>query len=138
MIKGNAHFVGLLIIIVETSAGCGGRAATVPVEGKVTLDKKPLANATVMFAPTKGNGPGPFVGETDDRGQFKLGQSESSRVGAAVGVYSVIIATVKSDLTENSTSAQKEIVPADFRNGTKKYEVLPGGTTEANFEMKSR
>jgi hypothetical protein len=137
MIKGNAHFVGLLLIIVETSVGCGGRAATVPVEGKVTLDKKPLANATVMLAPTKGNGPGPFVGTTDDRGQFKLGQS-SARAGAAVGVYSVIIATVKSDLNENSTPAKKEIVPAEFRNGSTKYEVLPGGTTEANFEMKSR
>jgi hypothetical protein len=137
MLKRKAQFV-VLLIIVQTSAGCGHLGQTVPVEGKVTLDKKPLANATVMFAPTKATGPGPFVGTTDDQGQFKLGVLESSRAGAAVGGYSVIIATVKSDPNENSIQAKKEIVPAEYRNGSKRYEVPPGGTKEANFDMKSR
>src|SRR5436190_17774060 len=108
MLKGNAQFVVLLIIVAQASAGCTGVGGTVPVEGKVTLDKKPLANATVMFAPTKANGPGPFVGTTDVQGKFKLGLLESSRVGAAVGEYSVIIATVKSDPNDNSIQATKE------------------------------
>ena len=77
MLKGNAQFVVLLVIVAATSAGCRRLAETVPVDGKVTLDKKPLANATVMFAPTKANGPGPFVGTTDDQGQFKLGLLDS-------------------------------------------------------------
>ena len=138
MRKGNAKVVVLVLILIETSVGCGGLGGTVPVEGKVTLDKKPLANATVMFAPTKANGPGPFVGTTNDQGQFKLGRLESSQAGAAVGEYSVIIATVKSDPSESSIQIKKEIVPAEYRNGSKKYEVRPGGTTEANFDMKSR
>ena len=138
MLKGNTKLVVLLVLIVATTASCGGLADTVPVEGKVTLDKKPLANATVMFTPMKGNGAGPFVGTTDDQGQFMLGLFESSRVGAAVGDYNVIIATVKSDPNENSTQGKKEIVPAEYRNGSIKYEVRPGGTTEANFDMKSR
>jgi hypothetical protein len=138
MLKGNAQFFVLLIIVAQASTGCTGLGGTVPVEGKVTLDKKPLANATVMFAPTKANGPGPFVGTTDDQGKFKLGLLESSRAGAAVGEYSVIIATVKSDPNENSIQATKEIVPAEYRNGSKKYPVPPGGTKEANFDMTSR
>src|SRR5436190_17304443 len=131
MLKGNAQFVVLLIIVAQASAGCTGVGGTVPVEGKVTLDKKPLANATVMFAPTKANGPGPFVGTTDDQGQFKLGLLESSRAGAVVGGYSVIIATVKSDPRNEKPAGTKEIVPAEYRNGSKTYEVPPGGTKEA-------
>src|SRR5436190_10160291 len=123
MLKGNAQFVVLLIIVAQASAGCTGVGGTVPVEGKVTLDKKPVANATVMFAPTKANGPGPFVGTTDDQGQFKLGLLNSSRAGAVVGGYIVTIATVKSDPNENSIQAKKEIVPAEYRNGSKKYEI---------------
>jgi hypothetical protein len=138
MLKRNAQFFVLLIIVAQASTGCTGLGGTVPVEGKVTLDKKPLANATVMFAPTKANSPGPFVGTTDDQGQFKLGLLDTSRAGAAVGGYNVIIATVKSDPNENSIQAKKEIVPAEYRNGSKKYEVPPGGTKEANFDMKSR
>ena len=138
MLKGNAKVVVLVLILIETSVGCGGFGGTVPVEGKVTLDKKSLANATVMFAPTKANGPGPFIGTTDEQGQFKLGLLDSSRAGAAVGGYSVIIATVKSDPNENSIQAKKEIVPAEYRNGSKRYEVPPDGTKAANFDMTSR
>jgi hypothetical protein len=138
MLNRNAHLAVLLVIVVEISAGCGGRRGTVPVEGRVTLDKKPLVGATVMFAPTTANGPGPFVGTTDEQGQFKLGLFESSTVGAAVGEYNVVIATIKSRPSENSTQLAKEIVPAEYRNGLTKYRVSPGGTKAANFDLKSR
>ena len=138
MLKGNARIVILLAIAIGLSAGCGGVGGLVPVEGKVTLDNKPLENATVMFAPTKANGPGPFVGTTDAEGRFTLGQLESSRSGAAAGDYSVFIATVKSDPNEASPQVKKEIVPTEYRSGSKKYTVPPGGTKEANFDMKSR
>src|SRR3954466_5512801 len=118
MLKGYTRIVVLLVIAIGLSAGCGGVGGLVPVEGKVTLDNKPLENATVMLAPTKANGPGPFVGTTDSQGHFTLGQLESSRSGASVGDYSVFIATVKSDAKEASPQVKKEIVPTEYRSGS--------------------
>jgi hypothetical protein len=128
----------LVTIIVELSVGCGSIRGHVPVEGKVSLDGKPLVDATVMFTPTRANQPGPFVGATDAEGKFTLRDSENSHAGVAAGEYSVIIATVKSDPKDESPPTKKEIVPAEYRSGTKKFEVPRDGTTEANFDMKSR
>jgi hypothetical protein len=138
MLRGNSRIVVLLAIAIGLSTGCGSVGGLVPVEGKVTLDNRPLENATVMFTPTKANGPGPFVGTTDAQGHFTLGQLEGSRSGAVVGDYSVFIATVKSDSKEASPQVKKEIVPTEYRSGSKKYVVPSGGTKDANFDMKSR
>ena len=107
-----------------------------PVEGIVTLDGKPLTDAVVMFAPGRGNGPGPFMGKTDSAGRFVLGTRDNPHSGAAVGEYSVFIATVMSDPSELAPPVtQKEIVPDLYRNGSTKFAVPEGGTKEAKFAM---
>src|SRR6267142_767802 len=97
MYKGKVWIVALLVIAVESSAGCERFGGSVPVAGKVTLNNKPLPNATVMFAATKANGPGPFIGTTDAEGKFVLGQNERPGSGGVAGDYNVLISTVKSD-----------------------------------------
>ena len=113
-----------------------------PVEGRVTLNNKPVADATVLFSPTRGNGPGPFVGTTDSNGQFTLGPVGKPAGGAAVDEYLVMITTVTPDPNvrdgDEPKTSQKEVVPVAYRNGSERYRVPDGGTKEANFEMKKR
>jgi hypothetical protein len=126
----NAIAIGLLCI-----AGCSGQV-TVPVEGVVTLQGTPLANADVMLAPRRANGPGPYVGKTGSDGRFQLGLQNQPGSGAAVGDYSVFISTVKSDPGEEPPAVrQKEIVPLRFRNGSEQFSVPEGGTSTVEFAL---
>jgi len=130
-----SRFVGIGCLAIACVAGCS-EVGSAPVEGTVTLQGKPLAGATVMFTSTRGNGPGPYVGKTDETGRFALGPSDHPGAGAAVGEYSVIIATVASDPNETvPVRATKEVVPNRYRLGTEKFSVPEGGTKEALFAM---
>jgi hypothetical protein len=125
----------ILALACICSGGCG-EGGSVPVEGTVTLQGKPLSGATVMFTSMRGNGPGPFVGKTDQSGRFSLGPSDATGSGAAAGEYSVIIATVVSDPNETAPAKPtKEVVPNRYRLGAEKFVVPAGGTTEALFSM---
>jgi hypothetical protein len=110
------------------------------VEGRVTLDDQPLANATVVLSPIRGTGPGPFAGKTDADGRFAL-EDTDHQGGPIPGEYTLMIATVMTDPNADEMTrppTQREVVPAEWRNGSQRYTVPPGGTTEANFAMKSR
>lgn len=136
-----ALMMSYVVCLAPAVAGAIGCEAsdTVPAEGTVTLNGSPLADATVMFTPTRANGPGPFVGTTDRQGRFVLGTIDKERSGAALGEYTVIIATVKSDPKGDSpTPAQREVVPTEYRNGSQRFVIPEGGTREADFHMKSR
>lgn len=138
--NGRARIIVWLVLVLETCTGCGAGNLE-PVEGKVTLDSTPLADATVMLSPARGTGPGPFVDTTDAAGRFALGPTDKNKAGAAAGEYLVIITTVKTDPNAHEgtpVSTQKEVVPVAWRNGSQRFEVPEGGTKEVNFEMKSR
>jgi hypothetical protein len=80
----------VIILLVATAAGCGpARPALLPAEGVVTLDGKPLAEASVIFQPTAGGRPA--TGVTDAEGRFKVG-TFSQRDGALPGTHVVTIA----------------------------------------------
>ena len=118
-------------------AGCKSDAL-VPVEGTVKLNDKPLADATVVFSPSRANGPGPFVGKTDSAGHFSLGPVDKERAGVAPATYMVLITTVKPDpKNPDAPPLQKEMVPTAFNDGSKRFDVPSGGTKEANFDIKS-
>jgi hypothetical protein len=126
-------------VIGVCTVGCGDEGL-VPVEGRVTLDGQPLANATVMFSPLKATDPGPFAGTTDAEGRFAMRTPADGRSGAAVGEYMVFITTVKSDpsgMEGAPPPPQKEVVPDDWRNGSQRYSVPEGGTIDASFDLES-
>jgi hypothetical protein len=126
---------GFCLLALTCIVGCGS-TESVPAEGIVTLGGKPLGDATVMLTPARGNGPGPFIGRTDAEGRFALGLRDSPGGGVAVGEYSVIIATVMSDASDVAPATrQKEVVPERFRNGSEKFTIPAGGTTDAKFAM---
>lgn len=130
-----------LVIAIVPTVGCGGSARLVPVEGKVSLNGKPLAGATVTLSQSRPGAPGPFLGETDADGNFRLGSVNEAGAGAAAGDYIVVITTVKQapgGMEDSPVPTQKEVVPAPFRDGSTRFTVPQGGTQDANFDMKSK
>lgn len=125
--------------------GCGSGDALVPVEGTVTLNGQPLAEAAVTLLPVTATSPGPFSGTTDNEGRFVLGPSSSpDQRGVAPGEYRLTISTLKvapMEVVDDSVQPQvlaKEVVPGDYRSGNMRFEVPAGGTTSANFEIVSK
>ncbi len=77
--------------------GCGDNVA--PVSGRVTLDQKPLANATVIFSPLSDQfNPGPGSrGKTDANGEFTLQLMNKDVKGAMIGKHKVSITAYEGD-----------------------------------------
>src|SRR5271170_1902129 len=85
--------VGLLLVL----AGCGPQVA--PVSGRVTLDGKALANATIIFQPVSGEtNPGPgSKAKTDANGEFVLQLLAGETIGAIPGKHKVMITAYEGD-----------------------------------------
>ncbi|RMG39220.1 MAG: hypothetical protein D6725_05605 [Planctomycetota bacterium] len=94
--------------------GCGGgsdsaNVETVPVQGTVTLDGKPLEGATVTFVPVNEGQGLPATGTTDEEGRFTLtamggGKRGAPGAGTLPGEYyvGVVKDIVEGDEAEDS------------------------------------
>ena len=84
----------LLAAVLAAASGCGkSKLETAEVEGTVTLDGKPLANAVVTFTPvvkTKDIEAPASSGKTDDKGHFKLAVISTGEPGAVIGKHQVV------------------------------------------------
>ena len=135
--------LGLLCLtVLFFAAGCGGGGGFAPVSGRVTLDKKPLANAVVFFQPDKEN-PGPASeGKTDASGNYTLRVTTKNVDGAVVGKHKVQISVSEGDpgaTAGANPKPRKERLPAQYNSSTKlKFDVPSGGTSAANFDLESR
>jgi hypothetical protein len=126
------------IVTCLATLGCGG-PSRVPVEGAITLDGQPLADANVVLAPLRATDPGPFVGKTDPQGKYALGTADDPASGAVAGEYRLMITTVVGGTMEDSPlPTKKEVVPPHYRDGSQKFTVPTDGTTEANLDLRSR
>ncbi len=139
------RFQYLLVGLVLVVAGCGG-SKVAPVSGRVLLDGKPLAGASVNFLPdTKEKEPGPgSVGKTDADGKFTLQLQTGSGNGAIIGKHRVRITAFEGgdeppSSNPNEQFFRKPLVPERYsgNNTELTFEVPAGGTTEAIFELKS-
>jgi uncharacterized protein (TIGR03067 family) len=104
--------------------------ALVPVEGRVTLDGKPLANATVVFVPVDKGGQR-ATGTTDQDGKYKL-TTLGKKAGVRPGRYKVVI---------SKKEGGKVVVPDKY--GSEKatllrIEVPPDGSSNVDFLLVSR
>jgi hypothetical protein len=128
--------------------GCSG-SQYVPVSGVVKVDGKPYGKAAVSFQPigTQDN-PNPGRGSsayTDENGRFVLFSDEND--GAVVGKHLVRITTRANELKyeEGVGSADDarvvkpiEVIPPEWNaESQKEFEVPPGGTDQANFDIQS-
>ncbi|HEV3203175.1 MAG TPA: hypothetical protein VGY77_02275 [Gemmataceae bacterium] len=138
-VRQTVFIAGLLTI------GCSG-GKTAPVSGKVTLDGKPLADATVVFQPIgseKSVSPGPgSQGKTDENGHYSLQVVGEGTHGAYVGKHRVEISKFvreKGEASGDRDNRSRDIVPPKYNlKTTLTRDVPPGGTQKANFDLESR
>lgn len=126
-----------LLLLPLLLLGCGkSQLKLAPVSGRVTLDKKPLANAEIVFYPTE-------LGEdksanlqsssrTDEQGHYSLQTNEDKQNGAFVGTYKVRISVI-----ERGESLINRIPKAYNKNTTLTFTVTAEGTKDANFDLTS-
>ena len=136
------RFSVLLAGSVLFMAGCGDNI--VQVSGRVTLDDKPLEHATVIFAPDSDQfNPGPSShGKTDADGKYTLKLMSKDVRGAVIGKHKVSITAYKTadsaGLPAHHQGFGTPLVPPEYNAQTKlTFDVLPGGNTNANFDLKS-
>jgi hypothetical protein len=138
MRKLDSRLLAGLILITGACAGCEGGVKREPVKGKVTLEGRPLAEVHVIFYPADAGTTQTtrYTGLTDDKGQFVMRDADRSE-GVPAGKYRVTLTTAVAKPTDTETTPlPPERVPAEHRN--QQFEVPAGGTSEANFELKSR
>jgi hypothetical protein len=135
-----------LVPLLALVAGCGSEKFA-PVSGRVTLNGKPLANATVSFQPIAAQGsrnaaPG-STGKTNDQGQYTL-VGPQGEPGAWVGKHRIMITLVAEVVGETDTRPprggwpMKDKIPAKYNNDSKEtFDVPSGGTTSADFTLTS-
>jgi hypothetical protein len=138
--------VGGLLAVV----GCSDGPRYVSVSGVVTLDGQPYGKAVVSFqpigtpdAPDPGRGSSAY---TDEKGRFVL--MHDGRDGAVVGKHLVRIMTRGSDVVgqypegspdETPKDRPVDPIPPEWNAISKvEFDVPPGGTDKANFDIKSR
>jgi len=123
-----ARWAAAAAALLAALVGCSGddRPPLGAVEGVVTLDGAPLADATVVFQPEQGRA---SRGRTDQQGHYELVYLRDVR-GAVVGRHTVAITTA----TELSPT---ERLPACYNAQTRlKQEVKPGAN-QIDFPLQS-
>jgi hypothetical protein len=138
------------LALIAMAGGCGGGARFAPVSGVVTLDGKPYGKAAISFQPI-GTSDNPYPGRgssayTDENGKFVLISDDNN--GAVVGKHLVRITTRAAELKGEPgvgspdgapVNRPREPIPAEWNYESEKtFEVPPGGTDKANFDIVSK
>jgi hypothetical protein len=143
-----ASLVSSALALSLLCSGCGKTDGSgfkfVPVSGRVMLDNKPLANATVRFQfATADNSQRPpdAYGETDDQGNYTLKPVVEGRKeveGTVAGKHLVQISLFDRD--HPGPQGPVERVPARYNtNSALFFDVPPEGAKgTANFNLTSR
>ena len=133
-----------VIALTAFCVSCGSRSSVVPVSGVVKLDGKPLANAYIAFQPVatageKPPGPGSY-GNTDDNGAYTLRVMDNDAPGAVIGNHRVEInLKVESDDRDPKSRPPAKTLPPRYNKQSElQFKVEPGGSTAANFDLKSQ
>jgi len=121
----------LAAVLTVAIAGCGGPDVQ-HVEGIVTLDGKPLADATVCFTPLGGGLPA--AGMTDASGRFRLSASVGGKYGRGTtpGEYRVTVEKLVRARSPEAAAAEaggwkllaadgdiRRLTPAEYANSSR-------------------
>ena len=133
------HQTALPLALFLACIGCSSSGPEIAtVSGRITMDGKPLAHATVVFSPENGR---PAGARTDADGNYVLNFTEG-RSGAIPGTNTVQITTVRdAEKDENGKTLipeSKETVPMEYNAASKlTFNVEPKKKNVANFDLKS-
>jgi len=123
-------------LLVALAVGCGESGPPLgTVQGTVTLDGQPLAEAELMFMSDVG---GASLGMTDAEGRYSLWYAGGSQ-GAVVGSHVVTITTAitESDGEGNETT-RLERVPAKYNVETTLTADVQEGDNTFDFHLQSQ
>ncbi len=135
-----------LFIAFATLSGCGSGPQIESVSGTITLDGKPLPDIRVLFQPQNKDpetaGIGSF-GLTDSEGKFTLKLSDSERMGAVVGIHTVILSDKLTEGAEDSDAGDfgkgpRSRIPFKYNKTPPTFEVKPGVENKATLELSSK
>lgn len=115
--------------------GCGGpdHPEVGRVDGVVTLDGQPLAEATVMFQPTEGRA---SIATTDSAGKYSLTYLDGVP-GAKLGAHKVIIRT-EIPGEDGQPPIAKEKLPKKYHEQTELTAEVKPGSNKLDFELTSQ
>jgi hypothetical protein len=112
----------LLVLVV---AGCSKPALGPAVEGVVTFDGQPLANANVQLIPQGDTMGQTGFAKTDAAGKFTIRSADGKQAGAPPGDYKVVISKhVKPDGTDHVPKPDEDPMLASFK------ELLPAAYSD--------
>jgi hypothetical protein len=141
-------FVSCAFVLSLLCSGCGKTEGSgfkfVPVSGRVTLDNKPLAKASVRFQFATADStqrPPDAYGQTDDQGNYTLKpivEGLKDVEGTVAGKHLVQISLFDRD--HPGPQGPVERVPAQYNENSKlTFDVPPEGARgTANFNLTSR
>lgn len=135
-------------VLVSFSFGCNNSPYELaPVSGTVTLDGEPVAQARVIFEPSRTGedaltaGPS-SNGLTDEAGRYTLLTTVNEDEGAVIGSHTITISTYLGQSDRSKDTGQvirKEVIPARYREaGALTFDVPSNGTDTADFSLKSK
>jgi hypothetical protein len=140
----------LVVALVITAVGCGGKGPNLPpqypVSGTISMDGKPLGGAGIMFLPrgeTRGTG---AFGMADATGKYSL-KTDHGGAGAPEGEYAVTISrVVNRDGTpyvpnpDVAEAGERETMPGIYSDSMKTVlsANVPKGGDTINFELKAK
>ncbi len=142
---------GLICVLAGSTLVCLGCSSKfVPVSGVVSVNGKPYGKAAVSFQPIgTSDNPNPGRGSsayTDENGRFELISDDNQ--GAVVGKHLVRITTRYSELPSEPgvgspdgavPPPRREPIPPEWNSESQKeFEVPPGGTDKANFDITTK
>jgi len=124
-----------LVIGAFFLAGCGGpeHPDVGRVNGVITLDGKPLPDATVMFQPTEGRA---SVATTDNAGKYSLLYLDGVP-GAKLGSHKVIIRT-EIPGEDGQPPIAKEKLPKKYHEQTELTAEVKRGSNTFDFPLTSQ
>ncbi len=120
-------FVPLLFLV-----GCGDGAKLVKVDGTVTMEKAPLASATIQLIPSNGDSLGGAVGTSDEQGKFTVSSLRSSaQEGVSPGAYTVRVSKM---MNKDGTVLPPDAMQADYPDA---FEAIPApySTLESTLQV---
>jgi len=127
------HLLIVIAAMLGFMSGCGSSGDNPDlgrVQGVVTLDGKPVANAEISFSPV--NGERYSIGKTDERGHYSLSFSANDS-GAAVGEHVVKILSEEADLE----TSEDPVLPAAYNSESQLKVNVKSGSNTIDFPLKA-
>lgn len=143
--------LGSCALLLGLAAGCGGSKPElpplVPASGTVTLDGKPLANATVTFLPVGGTRGRACSGFTGADGRYEL-MYDNENKGAAEGTFEVVCnkwvmpdgSDFPRDSQQSPLEVARELLPPRYsQEGMSELKAtVPAGGGTFDFQLTSK